>query len=64
KDVKKHLLQTFSTLGMPVELKTHNGPAYASKDFKDFLGKWGIEHSTGIPHSPTGQSIVARGHGT
>ncbi|NWZ74675.1 POK11 protein, partial [Acrocephalus arundinaceus] len=61
-DAIKHLLLTFSFLGIPKVLKTDNGPAYRSKEFRDFLQQWGVEHKTGIPHSPTGQAVVERTH--
>lgn len=63
-DARKHLLLAFATLGVPANIKTDNGPAYASKNFKAFCDTWGIGHSTGIPHSPTGQSVVERAHQT
>ncbi|RMC20351.1 hypothetical protein DUI87_01200 [Hirundo rustica rustica] len=59
---KKHLVQAFSVLGIPKEIKTDNGPAYASKEFLEFVQQWGVEHKTGIPHSPTGQAVVERPH--
>ncbi|RMC13062.1 hypothetical protein DUI87_10592 [Hirundo rustica rustica] len=61
-DAIKHLIQAFSFLGIPRELKTDNGPAYRSREFRDFLQQWGVEHKTGIPHSPTGQAVVERTH--
>lgn len=61
KDVIQHFLLAFSTLGI---LQTDNGPAYTSKNFKQFLDWWGGKHTTGIPHSPAGQSIVERAHCT
>ncbi|RMC13221.1 hypothetical protein DUI87_10755 [Hirundo rustica rustica] len=61
-DAVKHLIQAFSFLGIPRELKTDNGPAYRSREFRDFLQQWGVEHKTGIPHSPTGQAVVERTH--
>ncbi|NXM46204.1 POK8 protein, partial [Gymnorhina tibicen] len=64
RDAINHLILAFATLGIPKELKTDNGPAYSSKDFKTFRQQWGVEHTTGIPHSPTGQSIVERAHQT
>ncbi|NWW07445.1 POK19 protein, partial [Oreocharis arfaki] len=64
KDVQKHLLLAFATLGVPTEIKTGNGPAYVSKTLKNFFETWGIRHTTGIPHSPTGQSVVERAHQT
>ncbi|KFQ22043.1 hypothetical protein N332_12169, partial [Mesitornis unicolor] len=60
--VCKHLLACFAILGVPEQIKTDNGPAYMSQKFKTFLSQWGINHSTGIPHSPTGQGMVERTH--
>ncbi|RMC20822.1 hypothetical protein DUI87_01675 [Hirundo rustica rustica] len=61
-DVIKHLIQAFSFMGIPRELKTDNGPAYRSREFSSFLQQWGVGHKTGIPHSPTGQAVVERTH--
>ncbi|RMB95374.1 hypothetical protein DUI87_28362 [Hirundo rustica rustica] len=63
-DAIKHLIHVFSFLGIPKELKTDNGPAYKSRELCSFLQQWGVEHKTGIPHSPTGQAMVERTHGT
>ncbi|RMC22419.1 hypothetical protein DUI87_00733 [Hirundo rustica rustica] len=62
--VKKHLVQAFSVLGIPKEIKTDNGPAYTSKGFLKFVQQWGVEHKIGIPHSPTRQAVVERAHQT
>uniref|UniRef100_A0A674GKQ4 Uncharacterized protein n=1 Tax=Taeniopygia guttata TaxID=59729 RepID=A0A674GKQ4_TAEGU len=62
--VKQHLVQAFSVLGVPKTIKTDNGPAYVSKEFLEFLQQWGVEHKTGIAHSPTGQAVVERAHQT
>ncbi|KFO54206.1 hypothetical protein N302_00836, partial [Corvus brachyrhynchos] len=61
-DVEWHLVQAFATLGVPQKIKTDNGPAYVSSQLRRFLQSWGIEHTTGIPHLPTGQVIVERTH--
>ncbi|RMC16456.1 hypothetical protein DUI87_06786 [Hirundo rustica rustica] len=61
-DAIKHLIQAFSFMGIPRELKTDNGPACRSREFCSFLQQWGVEHKTGIPHSPTGQAVVERTH--
>ncbi|RMC20770.1 hypothetical protein DUI87_01622 [Hirundo rustica rustica] len=63
-DAIKHLIHAFSFLGIPKELKTDNGPAYKSRELCSFLQQWGVEHKTSIPHSPTGQAMVERTHGT
>ncbi|NWT91825.1 POK7 protein, partial [Urocynchramus pylzowi] len=62
KHAKNHLVQAFSVLGVPREVKTDNGPAYASKAFKEFLQEWGFEHKTGIPRYPTGQAVIEQAH--
>ncbi|RMC00704.1 hypothetical protein DUI87_22731 [Hirundo rustica rustica] len=61
-DAIKHLIQAFSFMGILRELKTDNSLAYRSKEFCSFLQQWGVEHKTGIPHSPTGQAVVERTH--
>ncbi|NXK01522.1 POK19 protein, partial [Corythaixoides concolor] len=60
----RHLYACFAVLGVPFEIKTDNGPAYASLHFARFCNLWGITHRTGIPHSPTGQAIIERSHQT
>lgn len=40
----KHLLQAFSVLGVPKEIKMDNSLAYVSKVFCTFLQEWGIKH--------------------
>lgn len=54
----------FSMLGVPKEVKTDNGPAYISAKLKKNFQQWGIQHSTGIPHSPMGQPVVETAHQT
>ncbi|XP_054043331.1 uncharacterized protein LOC128903339 [Rissa tridactyla] len=55
-------LRAFATLGIPAQIKTDNGPAYISAALKTFFISWGITHITGIPHCPTGQSLIERSH--
>lgn len=38
-DAVKHLLQAFSVLGVPKEIKTDNSPAYISEVLNTFLQK-------------------------
>ncbi|KAF4804269.1 Gag-Pro-Pol polyprotein [Turdus rufiventris] len=61
---KQHLVQAFSVLGISREIKTDNGPVYVSKEFLEFVQQCGVEHKTGIPHSPTGQAVIERAHQT
>ncbi|RMC16812.1 hypothetical protein DUI87_06065 [Hirundo rustica rustica] len=64
RDVIAHWRQAFAVLGIPSAVKTDNGPAYASQQERQFLQSWGVSHNFGIPHSPMGQAIVERNHGT
>ncbi|KFP06740.1 hypothetical protein N300_13691, partial [Calypte anna] len=59
-----HLTMCFAVMGVPEHIKTDNGPAYVSKKVARFFQQWGIKHTTGIPHLPTGQAIVERANQT
>ncbi|TRZ08866.1 hypothetical protein HGM15179_018245 [Zosterops borbonicus] len=54
----------WSTEGVPVKIKTDNGPAYVGQQIAKFMQKWGVKHTTKIPHSPTGQAIVEKANRT
>ncbi|KFQ43671.1 hypothetical protein N333_12636, partial [Nestor notabilis] len=62
--IMKHLYNCFAVMGVPLSIKTDNGPSYVSRTFQHFCQLWGVTHITGIPHSPTGQAIVERVHQT
>ncbi|KAJ7415470.1 endogenous retrovirus group K member 25 Pol protein-like protein [Pitangus sulphuratus] len=63
RDVQRHLLAPFVHMRVPKQIKTDDGPSYVAKSTQE-LALWGMEHATGIPHSPTGQGIVVRAHHT
>lgn len=60
--VQRHLQSVFMVLGIPGLIKTDNGPRYVSKAAQTVLALLGVAHTTGIPHSPTGQSLVEQAH--
>jgi len=60
--VCKHLLACCVVLGVPEEIKTDNVSAYVSQKLRWFLLMWGVKHTTGIAHSPTGQGLIERTH--
>ena len=39
----------YSRHGIPVILKSDNGPAYSSMEFNDFAKSYGFEHVTSSP---------------
>lgn len=53
-----NLRYTFFFLGLPLQLKSDHGPAYASKCFKEFYNLWTINRITGFPYNLQGQSIM------
>ena len=59
-----HMLSTFAIMGIPQQIKTDNGPAFTSSQFKTFCTHWEIAHHMGIPHNPQGQGIIERTHQT
>ncbi|XP_047501826.1 uncharacterized protein K02A2.6-like [Penaeus chinensis] len=42
----------FRDLGVPLRLRTDGGPQFSSRDFNDFLCRWGVRHDTPSPHYP------------
>ena len=59
-----HLLEVMTILGIPIQIKTGNGPAYISNKMKQFFEYYNIKHDIGISHSPAGQAIVERSNWT
>ena len=55
-----HLLEVVAIMGMPIQIKTDNAPAYVSSKMKQFFTYYNIKHITGIPYNPTGQEVVER----
>lgn len=49
-------------MGLPQEIKTHNRSGYIAQQTQDFLARWGVKHSTGIPGNSTGQAVIERTH--
>jgi transposase InsO family protein len=45
-------------MGIPQQIKTDNGPAFTSSQFKTFCPHWEIAHHTGILHNPQEQGII------
>lgn len=64
KHVERHMNSCIAIMGVPITVKTDNGPAYCSTRIARYMTQWNIVHKRGIPHSPTGQAIVERAHGT
>ena len=51
-------------MGLPVELKTDNAPAYQSAKLAHFLSQYHITHTSGIPYNSQGQAIIERANRT
>ena len=59
-----HLLSCFAVIGLPIELKTDNAPAYQSAKLAHFLSQYHITHTFGIPYNSQGQAIIERANRT
>lgn len=55
-----HWVTAFAVLGLPRHIKTDNGSCFTSRATKEWMTRWGISHSTGIPGNSQGQAIVER----
>ena len=49
-------------MGTPSSIKTDNGPACISRQFKQFLQSFSIKHVTDIPYNPQTQGIIKQTH--
>ena len=59
-----HLLTYFAIMRAPNSIKIDNGPAYISKQFKQFLHSFSIKQITDISYNPQAQDIVNQTHYT
>ena len=48
----RHLRHFFGELGVPVHLPTDGWPQFASREFAEFLERWGVRHKMSTPHYP------------
>ena len=46
------LKELFAEHGIPEEIRSHNGPQFASHLFAEFTKDWNIKHSTSSPRNP------------
>ena len=49
-----------SMFGRPDQIRSDNGPQYASEHFKSFCREWGIEHMTSSPHYAQSNGYIER----
>ena len=54
------LRSIFSQFGLPNTIVTDNGPSFASAEFKNFLSKNGITHTTSAPYHPSSNGLAER----
>jgi transposase InsO family protein len=54
------LRQCFSTLGLPEQLVTDNGPSFTSEQFRQFMSTNGVRHICVSPHHPSSNGQAER----
>lgn len=52
--------KVFSTVGIPTEVKSDNGPPFSDKEFLDFAQYLGLHHRKITPYWPQGNAEVER----
>lgn len=60
KTVINVLKENFSRYGIPVILKSDNGPAYSSMEFKNFAKTYGFEHITSSPRYSQSMGFIEK----
>ena len=56
----RELAMIVTELGLPVILKSDNGPCYTSTEFQQFLQRYGITHQMSSPNHPRSNGFVER----
>ena len=51
-EVIRALKPIFARHGIPEEVRSDNGPQYASAEFTHFAKEWGFKHTTSSPRFP------------
>lgn len=55
-----HTKSIFARHGIPVQVKSDNGPQYTSKEYKDFSRNWCFEHTTMSPYHSQANGLVEK----
>ena len=58
--VIRALKAIFARLGIPEEVRSDNGPQYASAEFTHFAKEWGFRHTTISPRFPQSNGEAKR----
>lgn len=54
------LKKIFSRHGIPEQVRSDDGPQYASQEFRDFASSYNFKHSTSSPHHPQSNRLAER----
>lgn len=54
------LRNIFAQLGLPEKIVSDNGPTFVSAEFKNFLQRNGVKHSTTSPYHPSSNGLAER----
>ena len=54
------LRNMFARFGLPEQVVTDNGRNFVSEEFKEFLQKNGIKHTTSAPYHPSTNGLAER----
>ena len=53
-----YLRRMFVTYSVPARLRSDAGPHFTSREFKNFMGNWGVEHQLSSPHYPQSNGLA------
>lgn len=60
KEVIENLKSWFVTHGIPEKLDSDNGPQYSSREFRQLVNEWGIQHETSSPKYAKSNGLAER----
>ena len=64
KKVVEGLEKFFCLVGFPRKIQSDLGSNFTSKEFKNKMKEWGVEHVTSSAYHPESQGVLERYHGT
>lgn len=55
-----YLLEEMTIMGIPLQIKTDNAPAYVSCKMKWVFAYYNIKYIIAMPYNPTGEAVIER----
>ena len=62
KSIVTHTKSVLARHGIPMVIRSDNGPQYTAEEYKHFTKEWGIQHVTTSPYHPQANELACSNH--